>query len=76
MLIALVLHTMEELKRTISNKLKHPAIKMAWFAEQLYGSSEGKNRTKITLKVQEKKGWKEWELRRLEEVFAALKEEL
>lgn len=56
----------------ILKKLKHPALKLAWIAEQLYGNRENKNRTKISEKAAGKKGWKQWELQRLEEIFAEL----
>lgn len=55
------------------DKLKHPALNHSYIAEQLYGSRENKNRTKLSLKLSGKKGWQDWELKRLEEILAEIK---
>ncbi len=60
----------------VQEKINHPAIKLAWIAEKLYGNRDNKNRTKISEKAAGKKGWKAWELQRLEEIFVELKKEL
>lgn len=43
----------------------HPGLNKSWLAEQLWGSSEGKNRTKIALRLSGKRSWQPEELEKL-----------
>lgn len=56
--------------------LTHPVINRSYIAEQLYGSRITKNRAKLSEKISGRKGWKDWELQRLEEIFEELKKEI
>jgi hypothetical protein len=60
----------------IQEKAFHPAINRSYIAEKLYGSRESKNRAKLSEKMAGRKGWKDWELQRLEEIFKELKKEI
>jgi hypothetical protein len=67
---------MAVIKERVLASLTHPVVNRSYIAERLYGSRITKNRTKLSEKISGRKGWKDWELERLEEIFSKLKKEL
>jgi hypothetical protein len=57
-------------------RINHPAINHSYLAEALYGSRESKNRAKLSEKINGKKGWKEWELEKLQMILSSIGQEL
>jgi hypothetical protein len=54
----------------------HPAINQSWLAEQLWGSREGKYRTRLSKSLSGVRNWKPEEIERIHQIREKLKEDL
>ena len=53
---------------SIEKFASHPGLNKSWLAEQLWGSSEGKNRKKMSKRLSGEYQWQLEELEKLKEI--------